>query len=57
VIRAIFMITFLADRSIRPTADDFYTMALVYSAGGDSGRRSLELYAPLICFDFLSHRA
>jgi hypothetical protein len=46
VIRAIFMITFLAERSIRPTADDFYPMALVYLAGGDGGRRSLELLRP-----------
>jgi hypothetical protein len=42
VIRAIFMITFLADRSIRPTADDFYTMTVAFSAGGDGERRSPE---------------
>jgi hypothetical protein len=45
VIRAIFMITFLADRSIRPTADDFYATAMAYSVGGDGGRRSPEHHA------------
>jgi hypothetical protein len=42
VIRAIFMITFLADRSIRPTADDFYTTAVAFSAGGDDARPALD---------------
>jgi hypothetical protein len=37
LIRAIFMITFLADRSIRPRADDFYAMAVAFSAGASGG--------------------
>jgi hypothetical protein len=44
VIRAIFMITFLADRSIRPTGRRFYTMSVAFSAGGDGySARSLHL--------------
>ena len=46
MIRAIFMITLLADRSIRPTVDEFYAMTVAFSAGGDGGRKSPEHYAP-----------
>ena len=46
MIRAIFMITLLADRSIRPTVDEFYAMTVAFSAGGDGGRRSPEHFAP-----------
>ena len=46
MIRAIFMITLLADRSIRPTVNEFYAMTVAFSAGGDGGRKSPEHYAP-----------